>query len=323
MEYLTSDDTRKLLQAIEQLYSIHHVHSFFVSCREIVDRLIPTDTPSYDLPVAICKKQSRQETTHPTSDINSPDSISEVAAVPSLDRYNKSLTQQAIDTFDDLYEIGNLTERDRSILNLLRPHLIQSYQTACKFSRQQEAILKMQESINCLGLIFLNNSGSVVTITDLAARWIDLYYANANSQQLPEQLQSWIKYQIERLKNTEGSPSPCLPLRVKRSDSELIIRLVIAPSHDRYIVLCWEEYHPPLNESLEYIGLSSREAEILALLIQGKTPKSMAKDLGISSATARKHLENIYRKLDVQSQTEAIIKALEMLGLFSCLGHLC
>jgi DNA-binding NarL/FixJ family response regulator len=35
----------------------------------------------------------------------------------------------------------------------------------------------------------------------------------------------------------------------------------------------------------------------------------------LSLGTVRKHLENIYRKLDVQSQSEAIAYAIEKLGL--------
>jgi DNA-binding NarL/FixJ family response regulator len=38
----------------------------------------------------------------------------------------------------------------------------------------------------------------------------------------------------------------------------------------------------------------------------GHTNRQIARDLGVSEGTVRKHLENIYRRLEVQSRTEAI-----------------
>ena len=68
--------------------------------------------------------------------------------------------------------------------------------------------------------------------------------------------------------------------------------------------------------SLVLLGLSQRETEVLALLIQGKDTKAIAAELSIHSSTIRKHLENIYAKWGVKSRTEAIAKALARLGFF-------
>ena len=56
--------------------------------------------------------------------------------------------------------------------------------------------------------------------------------------------------------------------------------------------------------------LSSREIEVLHLLIKGYSAKMIATDLKISFDTARSHLKNIYQKLHVNSGKEAIGKAL-------------
>ena len=56
--------------------------------------------------------------------------------------------------------------------------------------------------------------------------------------------------------------------------------------------------------------LSSREIEVLQLLIKGFSAKMIATDLKISFDTARSHLKNIYQKLHVNSGKEAIGKAL-------------
>jgi DNA-binding NarL/FixJ family response regulator len=69
-----------------------------------------------------------------------------------------------------------------------------------------------------------------------------------------------------------------------------------------------------LVNSLAILGLSQRETEVLALLMCGNDNKSIAQQLGINNSTVRKHLENIYDKLGVQSRTESIAKALVKLG---------
>jgi DNA-binding CsgD family transcriptional regulator len=52
-------------------------------------------------------------------------------------------------------------------------------------------------------------------------------------------------------------------------------------------------------------GLTSRELEVLKRVATGLSNREVARDLGISEATVRRHLANIYAKLDVGSRTAA------------------
>lgn len=56
--------------------------------------------------------------------------------------------------------------------------------------------------------------------------------------------------------------------------------------------------------------LSEREVEVLNLLAEGYNYQEIAKDLFISVDTVRHHIRNIYRKLHVHSQSEAVAKAI-------------
>jgi DNA-binding CsgD family transcriptional regulator len=47
------------------------------------------------------------------------------------------------------------------------------------------------------------------------------------------------------------------------------------------------------------LALSSREAEIRALVEQGRSNKEIARQLAISSATVKNHLHNILQKFQV------------------------
>jgi DNA-binding NarL/FixJ family response regulator len=58
-------------------------------------------------------------------------------------------------------------------------------------------------------------------------------------------------------------------------------------------------------------GLTPRESQILDMLAQGKVPKEVADELGLSYATVRDYLKAVYAKLHVRSRTEAVIKYLD------------
>ncbi len=65
--------------------------------------------------------------------------------------------------------------------------------------------------------------------------------------------------------------------------------------------------HGPVEQIEE---LTSREEDVLKLLVKGHIKKEIAEQLFISQHTVDMHLRAVYRKLHVRSQTEAVSKAL-------------
>ena len=69
----------------------------------------------------------------------------------------------------------------------------------------------------------------------------------------------------------------------------------------------------PINrettETFENITLTSRETEILEQLSKGLNYNQIADNLIISPSTVRKHIENIYKKLQVHNKMQAVAKA--------------
>ncbi len=59
----------------------------------------------------------------------------------------------------------------------------------------------------------------------------------------------------------------------------------------------------------EEISLSKREVEVLEQLSKALSYTAIAKNLFLSPSTVRKHIENIYKKLQVHSKIEAVQKA--------------
>ena len=63
--------------------------------------------------------------------------------------------------------------------------------------------------------------------------------------------------------------------------------------------------------SIDNNQFSEREKDVVKLLLQGKSNKQIALELGISNRTVEFHLGNIYSKLGVTSRTETILKLSE------------
>lgn len=208
----------------------------------------------------------------------------------------------------------NFTERDRLILKLLRPHLFQAYSNAHKYQQLQQNSDRLQHSLDRLGVVIIDTDGQIQSIAPQAILWLETYFSKPTcSQQLPDHLWSWVKHQVTRFTQNSDPSKACLPLRIQHYGKQLLIRLVIEQPKVQYLLIL-EEQTPSLLNSLELLGLSQRETEVLAWVIQGKDNKSIATTMDISISTVRKHLENIYPKLGVQSRTEAIFQALQKLG---------
>ena len=63
------------------------------------------------------------------------------------------------------------------------------------------------------------------------------------------------------------------------------------------------------SQAKQNFGLSSREMEVIALIVAGYTNKDLAQNLGISENTAKHHLTNIFDKLGVSNRLELVLYA--------------
>lgn len=67
-------------------------------------------------------------------------------------------------------------------------------------------------------------------------------------------------------------------------------------------------------QPLEKLGISSREAEILLWMAQGKSNADIGTLCGISFGTVKKHANHIFEKLGVEGRTSATLRAVEVLS---------
>jgi ATP/maltotriose-dependent transcriptional regulator MalT len=179
-------------------------------------------------------------------------------------------------------------ERDRRVLNRLQPHLA-ALDAAARERRLAAALLLEQ---NGARLVVLHSQDNVDFATPAAARLLASYFPAASDSHLPEPVRSWLHRDAARL-NGNGLPHPAIgPLTVERGDRRLTIRRA------GNILLLDEEI----------ATLTSREREIVDALADGCSNAQIAERLTIAPTTVRKHLENIYAKLDVRTRTAAVAR---------------
>lgn len=77
----------------------------------------------------------------------------------------------------------------------------------------------------------------------------------------------------------------------------------------RQVITAFKETKSNASNDSEY-QLSQREKEVLGLLADGYNYQEIAASLFISVDTVRHHIRNIYKKLHVHSQSEAVAKAI-------------
>jgi len=82
----------------------------------------------------------------------------------------------------------------------------------------------------------------------------------------------------------------------------------ISPGIATKLLNAFRGISPTQNDTF---SLSKREKEVLELLTKGYSYKKIAADLHVSIDTIGTHIKNIYSKLQVNSATEAVAKALK------------
>jgi DNA-binding NarL/FixJ family response regulator len=73
-----------------------------------------------------------------------------------------------------------------------------------------------------------------------------------------------------------------------------------------------QQSHQQEATSLEALGLSRRQADVLAYLLKGMPNKLIAREMGLSVETVKDHVAAVLRALKVSSRTQAVLAVSQM-----------
>jgi LuxR family transcriptional regulator, maltose regulon positive regulatory protein len=97
--------------------------------------------------------------------------------------------------------------------------------------------------------------------------------------------------------------------------ASMIRKAIIGGKHAGYALRLLDEMRLsalPVASSDLVEDLSEREVEVLRLIAAGMSNKEIAEELVLAVGTVKKHTNNIFGKLDVESRTQAIARAREL-----------
>jgi DNA-binding NarL/FixJ family response regulator len=66
---------------------------------------------------------------------------------------------------------------------------------------------------------------------------------------------------------------------------------------------------PPGAARPEALGLTPRQSEVLALVLQGLPNKLICRRLGVAEPTVKAHMQAVLRALDADNRVQAVIEA--------------
>lgn len=195
-------------------------------------------------------------------------------------------------------------ERDREMLDRLRPHLRLCFEKARALQRASRTLAEDREAYEAGGrfLLWVDAAGRLARATAEARRRLRAAFPEwGGVVGLPDALLTWLA----------GGRAELEPLvrdiyGVRVTVRRLATRPQSAEGGEPIGLLLEERVTEKVAVQLDRAGLRPREIEVLGEVEQGKTNDEIAVALGISPLTVKKHLENIYSRLGVRSRAEAV-----------------
>ena len=163
-------------------------------------------------------------------------------------------------------------ERDRDLLNLVRPHLSAAYRNIAARAEALERLATVERGLNGREVVPLDSAGRIAAVSPLVQRWFG------------------------------ASGAAIEPGTYRRDDAELTVRRV---DGDPPVLLLDERRYVPDPQRVRELGLTRRESEIVALAARGLTDAQIADTLFLSGRTVSKHMQHAFEKLGVHSRADA------------------
>jgi DNA-binding CsgD family transcriptional regulator len=184
----------------------------------------------------------------------------------------------------------DFSERDRALLDVLRPHLSRAYGHLVERERSSILTGALEGGLSELGaaVVLVEPGGRIAAASGRGMELIETY--------LPA---GWDG-------DPRGPEPGATPLLVESERGRLRITAVDPDGDLEGRLLLLEEEPAVSIEALRDLGLTRRQAEVLRLLSAGLAAEEVAAALYISPHTVRKHVEHIYGRLGVNSRQQAV-----------------
>jgi DNA-binding CsgD family transcriptional regulator len=187
----------------------------------------------------------------------------------------------------------DFNERDRAILELLRPHLVVAFNNLDLIQNHKTIQNGTELALSELSsaTLIVNLQGDILYHTGPAMQWL----GTTSPERLPEPITAWLNRSI----NNGSREYLCW----NSLAGEIQIRAMATSTSDRWLlVLSMQNTQPVAATPPAIPGLSKRQQEVAHWIREGKTNLEIATIMGISPRTVQKHVEHMFEKLGVDSR---------------------
>ncbi|MBA3852064.1 MAG: helix-turn-helix transcriptional regulator, partial [Chloroflexi bacterium] len=166
---------------------------------------------------------------------------------------------------------------------------------------------EMEEEADGPGLVILDGHGRIESATPAGHSWLDQLGHDVCTRGLQTAVNA-----VEAVARASAIGRVSAPARLRvrtRAGHWLVLHASLLDGrHDGRVGVILEPAHPAEVASilLEGYGLTAREREVVALVLQGRSTREMAWSLGLSPYTIQDHLKSIFGKFGVGSRSELV-----------------
>lgn len=188
--------------------------------------------------------------------------------------------------------------RPREVLARIGAHL--------NLARSQRQARQALDAFGHATLVVRERDGRRIWQTALARELLERYFGGLPEHQTPPELMAWVGRQAIRQRAGAEAQTITLSRGTGRLTCSLHPLEDAATSEGQWLIVLREASEAAMLAAwVQAFGLTTREAEALYWVIQGKTNRDIGDILGASPATIKKHLERVYGKLGVETRTAA------------------
>jgi DNA-binding CsgD family transcriptional regulator len=192
----------------------------------------------------------------------------------------------------------DFSDRDRDLLELTRPHMIQAYRAAGLRESLTATLAGVRSALDAdsSAILVLEDDGRTVGFASAAAAELlaGEREALAEGRPLPRVLADWLAGgEVDGRVELAGRPLLARRFRSGGRTALLLEEVGLALS----------------REALLELGLTSAEAAVLHELALGAETDEAASTLGISPRTVAKHMQRVHAKLGVSGRAQAVSTA--------------
>ena len=200
---------------------------------------------------------------------------------------------------------GDFNERDRLVLNLVRGHIAHAEEQADALDAlgaERDALERAADAAR-VGVVVVRD-GLAAYVNARARAQLAACFPSAplHRGRLPDAITAWLGAHL-RPRGGGDLPAPPAPFVLEHAGGRLQIRSL--PEADGHLLIFGERPTRLAPRALEALGLTRRQAEVLAWLAQGKANHEIAALLAISASTVARHVEAIFAALGVRTRTAA------------------